>query len=54
MREWGPVANRGLYGAWRHLAFTLRFARAPTARASTPAALLAQAFAFLHGAAAAA
>ena len=49
VREWGPVANRGLYGAWRHLAFTLRFARAPTAGASTPTALLAQAFAFLNG-----
>jgi hypothetical protein len=49
VREWGPVANRGLYGAWRHLAFTLRFARAPTARASAPTALLAQAFAFLDG-----
>ena len=51
VRQWGPVANRALFGSWHHLALTLRFARAPTSRAATPTALLAQAFLFLDGSA---
>jgi hypothetical protein len=49
VREWGPVPNRALFGSWHHLALTLRFARAPTSRATAPTALLAQAFLFLDG-----